>query len=459
METKCNKSRRHARSRSRSRSKSRSRERRSHREKDRSYNPTKSNRYTDRSSGMFQEGDSKRNSTHSDRNENGNQVEKDRYSKSPTSKRPSIFDRITKKEKAEKAEKAGLTEEEQLEALKKQVSFLLADDAPRKKYARTIDWKYKKSIIHWGQRKLFFSELWFLVKYGELSKNVVYAGSAPGTHIPFLAKLFPEHNFILVDPSEFRLKQIGLENFDTRIKVIQDYFTDELAAELANTLPDSLFISDIRTANPSGQDEETVEVMVRKDNLKQKDWINIMKPKKSLLKFRCPYPDRKMGKDNLRMFEGEIYIQPYAAPTSTETRLVPYDSLTEIEYDNVKYEEQLYHHNHVTRRDEYDQPILDGEGFNTSWDISAEVIMLYDFLRKFPSFYAEEPSMFAKIKKLSYDISRNITDSNRNLSTPMKPPEERRHFADKDHTPFYPELHQELAGSRVKRDRDEDSSD
>jgi len=39
------------------------------------------------------------------------------------------------------------------------------------------------------------------------------------------------------------------------------------------------------------------------------------------------------------MFKGEIYIQPWAAPTSTESRLIPDDSLEIIEYDNVKYEE------------------------------------------------------------------------------------------------------------------------
>ena len=440
-DSKQNKSKRHSKSRSRSKSG----ERKSRKDRDRSHHSYRSDRYSDKSREKFRESDSTRNNTHSDRNGNGIQVEEVKSSKSAPSEPPSIFNRIKKSLK---------TEEEQLEALKSQVSFMLADDAPRKQYSRTKDWNYKKSIIHWGQRKLFFSELWFLVKYGELSKSVVYAGSAPGTHIPFLAKLFPEHNFILVDPNEFRLKQIGLENADTRIKVIQGYFTDELATELANTLPDSLFISDIRTANHSKQDPEKVEVMVREDNLKQRDWINIMKPKKSLLKFRCPYPDRKMGKENLKMFKGEIYIQPYAAPTSTETRLVPDDSLTEIEYDNVKYEEQLYYHNHVTRRKEYDQPILDGEGFNTSWDLSAEVIMLYDFLRKFPNFYEEEPTLFGKIKKLSYDISRSITETNRNLLTPMIDPTKRRQFADKDHTHFYPDLDQRLAVLH-----EEDSSD
>jgi hypothetical protein len=39
-------------------------------------------------------------------------------------------------------------------------------------------------------------ELCFLVKYGEMSQVVVYAGAAPGTHTAFLAKLFPEKVYL-----------------------------------------------------------------------------------------------------------------------------------------------------------------------------------------------------------------------------------------------------------------------
>ena len=75
---------------------------------------------------------------------------------------------------------------------------------------------------------------------------MIYAGSAPGTHICYLAKLFPKFKFILVDPNEFRLR-IEDEEVMTRIEVINDYFTDEMA-EKYSKIP-HLFISDIRTAD------------------------------------------------------------------------------------------------------------------------------------------------------------------------------------------------------------------
>jgi len=64
-----------------------------------------------------------------------------------------------------------------------------------------------------------------------------------------------------------------------------------------------------------------------------------MKPKKSLLKFRCPYPDKQNGKKNLKMYKGLIYLQPWAPPRSTETRLVPDEELELLEFDNVDYEQ------------------------------------------------------------------------------------------------------------------------
>lgn len=341
------------------------------------------------------------------------------------------------------------TPKQRLEDLKSEISVLLAKDAPRKVYDKNKPTAEKLRLIHWGQRKLFMSELWFLTQYGDLGKTIVYAGSAPGTHTPFLSHLFPTHKFILVDPSNFDMRYMdGQESVtietettnyvknDNTIRAIQGYFDDELATSIAQQHDDILFISDIRTADTKTQDQEMIELMVYKDNIKQKDWINIMKPKKSLLKFRCPYPDREHGKKNLVMFDGDIYIQPWAGPTSTETRLIPYDSLIEVEFDNLKYEEQLCYHNDVVRRASYSQPIKGGQGFDDRWDVSAEVVILYDFLTKFPEFYSGL-SDFEKIKKFSYDISHYCTKGARNLTHFNKPRDERRNFAPKDHTKFH----------------------
>lgn len=66
-----------------------------------------------------------------------------------------------------------------------------------------------------------------------------------------------------------------------------------------------------------------------------------MKPKKSMLKFRCPYPDTQIGKKNngtLNYMKGEIYMQPWVAPTSTETRLILDENFEMCDYNNLDFE-------------------------------------------------------------------------------------------------------------------------
>ena len=84
------------------------------------------------------------------------------------------------------------------------------------------DWERKKGIRHWGQRKLFITELFFLTKYQNLGDVVIYAGAAPGNHIPFLTELFPQLKFILVDPNKFMISE------NDKIKIINEYFTDQM---------------------------------------------------------------------------------------------------------------------------------------------------------------------------------------------------------------------------------------
>jgi cap2 methyltransferase len=118
-------------------------------------------------------------------------------------------------------------------------SRILQEDAPEEPYRRRKD--EIKSVLHWGQRKLLFSEIEFLTLYGEKDITCIYAGAAPGTHIKYLSSLFPDIKFVLVDPSPFTVKS------DEKITIIEDFFTDKLAESFTNT--PNLFISDIRTAS------------------------------------------------------------------------------------------------------------------------------------------------------------------------------------------------------------------
>lgn len=170
--------------------------------------------------------------------------------------------------------------------------------------------------LHIGQRKLFISELQFLTRYIDQADIVLYAGAAPGDHIGFLASLFPELVFILVDPNPYRiyvedsynvsvstistvkqLLDILVMNLDeaSNIYTMQSLFTQEIAEGIADVLDamtdenriEILFISDIRTA--SGEGGMTTDFDIIWNLAQQYRWIYTMIPKASLVKFRHPF--------------------------------------------------------------------------------------------------------------------------------------------------------------------------
>lgn len=171
--------------------------------------------------------------------------------------------------------------------------------------------------IHIGQRKLFISELQFLTKYNNQADIVVYAGAAPGDHIGFLASLFPELIFILVDPNPYRIYveesyNITVTNISTvselldvfttdldqasNIYVLQSLFTQDIAQGIADELDnvpqgetplEVLFISDIRTA--SGEGDMPTDFDIIWNLAQQYRWIYTINPKGSLVKFRHPF--------------------------------------------------------------------------------------------------------------------------------------------------------------------------
>ena len=97
---------------------------------------------------------------------------------------------------------------------------VLQPDAPRLPYRRRRG--ELKSVAHWGQRKLLLAEIEFLARHAQPGVICVYAGAAPGTHIEFLAQLFPEVQFVLVDPAPFAIKS------SERVRIWQEFMTDDV---------------------------------------------------------------------------------------------------------------------------------------------------------------------------------------------------------------------------------------
>ena len=305
---------------------------------------------------------------------------------------------------------------------------ILRADAKEMSYRKTDH--EVKTRIHWGQRKLLMSEIEFLtlLRRDRLRLSlVVYAGAAPGSHIPYLCKLFPDVHFLLVDPANFNVRE------SERVTIIQDLFTDELAERIARDNRDRTiyFVSDIRTADPDTNTQDEVERRVRWDQASQMRWHDLLDSKRSMLKFRLPWdlstrtvPDLEY-EDETEYLDGDIYLPVWGPQKTTECRLITRQGMEGARtlYNNKKYESQLMYFNNVTRHSLYSHDIT-GQGIDHCYDCMAEIHILKGYLLEFTDVKYDE--LAGETSRMSRDISRLIPGG-RTLLSPNPDPATRKH--------------------------------
>jgi len=251
--------------------------------------------------------------------------------------------------------------------------LLLHETAPETVYESSKGKKIEKTTVHYGRRQLLINEIEFLTicfsslneEYGldvlKTKKVVVfYAGAAVGLHLLLLAEFFPfVHKFVCVDKEKFALVY-GKKTLIQRFELIDRFFDEKLAQEYLEKYNDNedfvrLFISDIRST------DEQDEVLIEADMDLQANIHKILKPFKSYLKFRLPYYDKKRGNLVKSYLDGDIYFLIWGGSHTSETRLLVHKNSDEKNYDNAKYENQLYHFNKYERTLCYEHSI-DADG-------------------------------------------------------------------------------------------------
>jgi hypothetical protein len=240
------------------------------------------------------------------------------------------------------------------------------------------------TVVHWGQLKLFLGTLQFLTKYVDPympEVHIVYAGSAPGFNISILTIMFPNVFWYLIDPNfQTEYKDTSLKQNPNVKEIIADFFTNETAKKYQKKFKKTkgfFFISDIRISS-------TDEIHIFNDNKMQKDWIDIMKPEFSLLKFRIP-----RIKDSYEYFEGDIYIQCFAPPSSTETRLVVKRDATLTNYNFNVYDGRLFYFNKRLRCSYYPHNYSYRNFTDHCHDCFNMFLILEEYREKYKDIYTE----------------------------------------------------------------------
>jgi cap2 methyltransferase len=256
------------------------------------------------------------------------------------------------------------------------------DSAPQMPYQPR---KGTKSIEHDGQRKLMLIEMQALMTLQQDGEYlVVYAGAAPGFHIPALCKMFPcVKQFHLYDPRETAVPA------HKDLKVFREKFDDSVARRYAGR-SNVVFFCDVR--NEVADDDQVPgkklpkfpeERAVFQDMMAQKRWHEIMQPVISVLKFRPPWPDTGVLPDNtFRYLDGDIYLPVWGPQSTTECRLMIVNGVHhgERDYDIKTYEGQLYRHNNDVRP-RIHSGHLQRNGYDGCFDCTAEVQIFRKYLQ------------------------------------------------------------------------------
>jgi hypothetical protein len=298
------------------------------------------------------------------------------------------------------------------------ISFFLEDDDPQESYYEGF---YKGTNVtlspYWGQRKLLMTELFLLLNYTNYD-HLVYAGAAPGNHIPYLANIFPEITFHLFDP-----KDMSIPPWPNTI-FYKELFTDEWAYRFRTVSDQCIFVSDIRnTKYNREEDVETMNNIVIEDMELQRKWVEIIRPRVFMLKFRLPFPaeilsegtSKKYQERTVQYLDGKILKQPYIGPASSETRLIG----TEIKYRDysiVKYQDQMFYHNKNIRLGHFSNPISGDEPLwppelLNDYDSTFEIYVIMQLLDR----------LGKEITKANIiEISQDVTDSLNNNDVQIK---------------------------------------
>jgi hypothetical protein len=155
-------------------------------------------------------------------------------------------------------------------------------------------------------------------------------------------------------------------------------------ARYQHELDQVLFISDIRSTKPRDNDNEQ---KILQDMQKQMEWHRIIRPYKSLLKFRLPYPDKTDQVNPITYLSGIIQLPIWGRLSTTECRLVTDRDAQDTTYDYVTYEQQMFYFNTIIRYTDHQLDIPElSTIYRNNYDDAAELRVIIQYIQKYYQF-------------------------------------------------------------------------
>jgi hypothetical protein len=235
------------------------------------------------------------------------------------------------------------------ERSKKEISlsklYISIDDINNRKKYKEKQNKDILPIINQGQLKLLLSELEFLsiINIKNLCKKykkitILYVGCSPFNHGVAMLNFYSKYpiQWVLVDPRPINPKCTKFP----KVNFIQSLMDQKLCEEINSKYKNIILISDIRF---SGDDTDIKTKDIIRDQNLHNNFIKILKPLYSFLKFRYPFP-HVFESMNIP-FPNKFYLQAFCKSDSTETRMLLKD-VKEFKFstleDSKEYEEKCF---------------------------------------------------------------------------------------------------------------------
>lgn len=225
-----------------------------------------------------------------------------------------------------------------------------------------------RSTVHWDELGTFLHVLALLTPYRDTRAAVGYAGTAPGWHVPCLARLFPRATFELWDSAELAP---GLRaKLPPNVTAHDHALTDEVAADFGRRARGA----------PEGGQGLLALVSDAADMGRQRAHVCAMRPDVALLAFR---PPPSTVARTFEYFAGALWLPLFAPAALGGARLLvggaDGGAFRGQAWDVARYEAACAFHHEVGRAALYAHGVC-APGLDHCHDCSALVRLARDFL-------------------------------------------------------------------------------
>jgi hypothetical protein len=295
--------------------------------------------------------------------------------------------------------------------------------------ARPKHWNHEadRTTIYFKERGMRLIEIEFLTlvcKEIAEDKNLkckkivlIYAGASSSKNLHLLQEMFPFIKFLLYDPVKIETES------STMIEIRREYFTEETSLELVDKYSSyiRIFMSNIRKADKANY---IGNIRAEKEDMSlQMNCHKILKPFKSLLKFRIPYPDIKAKTQaDIDFFDGKLYFPLWSLSSSIDSFMIVNTNAKIKTYAYHKYRNQMYRFNTVERVKCYNHDVV-ARGIDHCYDCRAEVYIFELYMKSYKEIFIQNFKYGKENKNLPHlekNLKTMIEDFNKNLKADIK---------------------------------------